>query len=72
MPRWRKSSFSYANGDCVQVAELPGGQVAVRDSKDPGGPQLRFPAAAWAAFTRSVKGDGDEIQPDSRTPDPGV
>jgi hypothetical protein len=36
--RWVKSSLSYANGDCVEVARLPDGRLAVRDSKDPGGP----------------------------------
>ena len=40
--RWVKSSYSFANGNCVEVAALPGA-VAVRDSKDPGGPVLTFP-----------------------------
>ncbi len=33
-PRWVKSSFSFSNSNCVQVASLPGGAVGVRDSKD--------------------------------------
>jgi hypothetical protein len=52
--RWVKSSLSFANGDCVQVARLPDGRVAVRDSKDPGGPVLRFTPAEWAAFLGGV------------------
>jgi Domain of unknown function (DUF397) len=47
---WVKSSFSFANGNCVEVAELPGGWIGIRDSQDPGGPVLRFTRAGWAAF----------------------
>ncbi|CAG6396143.1 DUF397 domain-containing protein [Streptomyces cocklensis] len=54
--RWRKSSYSGAsNGDCVEVADGIVGAVPVRDSKDPQGPALVFPAAAWAAFLADVK-----------------
>ena len=47
---WVKSSFSFANGNCVEVAELPGDSVGIRDSRDPGGPVLSFTRAEWAAF----------------------
>lgn len=51
---WRKSSYSGSEGgECVEVAELGAG-VAVRDSKDPHGPVLAFPAAAFGAFTRAL------------------
>ncbi|MBO4161587.1 MULTISPECIES: DUF397 domain-containing protein [Micromonospora] len=46
---WRKSSHSGDEGACVELASLPG-RVAIRDSKDPGGPVLLFPPTAWAAF----------------------
>jgi Domain of unknown function (DUF397) len=49
-PRWVKSSFSFSNGACVEVADLPGGAVGVRHSKDPSGPVLRFTPAEWHAF----------------------
>jgi hypothetical protein len=47
---WVKSSFSFANGNCVEVAVLPGGWIGIRDSRDPGGPVLRMTRAGWAAF----------------------
>jgi uncharacterized protein DUF397 len=44
---WRKSSFSDQGGsDCVEVA-VGVTEVAVRDSKHPTGPHLRFPTPAW-------------------------
>ena len=48
--RWTKSSLSYSNGDCVEVADLPDGHIGVRDSKDPQGPVLRFSSSEWGAF----------------------
>lgn len=51
---WRKSSFSKQNGNCVELAQLPAGGVAVRDSKDPHGPALRFTRAEWAAFVAGM------------------
>ena len=51
---WRKSSFSTAEGNCVEVAELPEGARAVRDSKDPSGPVLWFTPSEWAAFVAGV------------------
>lgn len=54
--RWRKSSYSNGNGgDCVEVADLQEGIRAVRDSKDPSGPALRFSAAEWSTFTAAVR-----------------
>ena len=38
---WRVSSWCAA-GDCVAVGRLPDGQVLLKDTKDPDGPQLRF------------------------------
>ena len=49
-PRWVKSSFSFSNGNCVEVASLPGHTVGLRDSKDPEGPALRFSPHEWRAF----------------------
>jgi hypothetical protein len=54
-PQWVKSSLSFANGDCVEVASLADGLVGVRDSKDSDGPVLRFTPAEWRAFTGGVR-----------------
>ncbi|MFF4290995.1 DUF397 domain-containing protein [Streptomyces sp. NPDC001633] len=51
---WRTSSYSAANNECVEVAELPV-WTCIRDSKDPSGPVLRFTAAAFATFVEDVK-----------------
>lgn len=53
---WRKSSYSGQAQSCVEVADgMPGG-VAVRDSKDPGGPALILTPAAWRTLARRVRG----------------
>jgi hypothetical protein len=55
-----KSSYSGGNAgqECVEVAVNIPGTVAVRDSKDPGGPILRFTPAAWADFhTALIQGE---------------
>ncbi|MER7848090.1 DUF397 domain-containing protein [Kitasatospora sp. NPDC096077] len=52
---WRKSSYSAQQGQCVEVAPGFPGLVPVRDSKDPNGPQLAFPAGAWHSFLTAVR-----------------
>lgn len=39
----------------VEVACTAAAVIAVRDSKDPDGPKLAFPAGQWREFTRRVK-----------------
>lgn len=52
---WRKSSYSGGNGgECVEVAAMRSATTAVRDSKDPHGPRLRFSNDAWAAFAAAA------------------
>ncbi|WP_338931111.1 DUF397 domain-containing protein [Streptomyces netropsis] len=51
---WRKSSASGGEGNCVEVAGLPGGAVAIRDSKDTRRTPLLFNAPEWAAFRQGL------------------
>ncbi|WP_329314289.1 DUF397 domain-containing protein [Streptomyces sp. NBC_01262] len=54
-PRWFKSSYSAGQGtECVETAFVAAG-VAVRDSKDPGGPRLGFAGAEWSLFVTAVR-----------------
>lgn len=56
--KWRKSSRSGGNGNCVEAASLPGGAVAVRNSRFPQGPALIYTREEMAAFLEGVK-DGE-------------
>jgi Domain of unknown function (DUF397) len=57
--RWAKSSRSGpTGGNCVEVARLDDGQVAVRNSRHPSGPALVFTALEWEAFVSRAK-DGE-------------
>ena len=51
---WRKSSRSSESANCVEVAGALV-TVAVRDSKDPEGPVLRFPRGAWVEFVAGLR-----------------
>lgn len=56
--RWVKSRHSNAEGNCVEVASLVDGGVAVRNSRDPDGPALVYTPAEVAAFVAGAK-DGE-------------
>lgn len=49
-----KSSYSIDERECIEVAANIPATVAIRDSKDPDGPILRFTPDAWAAFRAAV------------------
>jgi hypothetical protein len=51
---WFKSKASGANG-CVEVAHLPDGGVALRDTKDRGKPAHVYTGDEWDAFLVGVK-----------------
>ena len=54
-PHWVKSSLSFSNSNCVEVADLPGGQIGVRHSKHTEGLVLRFTPGEWKAFLGGVR-----------------
>jgi Domain of unknown function (DUF397) len=57
--RWVKSRHSGpTGGNCVEVALVTGGAVAVRNSRHPAGPALVFSAPEWEAFVEGVR-DGE-------------
>jgi len=61
---WRKSRHSGPQGNCVELAALPDGAVAVRNSRHPEGPGLVYTRSEITAFLRGVKdGDFDGLLP---------
>jgi hypothetical protein len=59
---WRKSSASNPSGNCVEIAVLADGGVAVRNSRYPDGPALVYTRAEVAAFLTGVlNGEFDDL-----------
>ncbi|MBF8190164.1 DUF397 domain-containing protein [Nonomuraea sp. K274] len=52
---WRKSSFSGDNGNCLEVAPLAGGRIAIRDTERPDMHPFVVSAPVWTAFTSGAK-----------------
>ena len=60
--QWRKSQASNPSGNCVEVAGLPDGDVAMRNSRHPSGPALVYTRAEVAAFLAGVRnGEFDDL-----------
>ncbi|NDZ77126.1 DUF397 domain-containing protein [Streptomyces sp. SID10853] len=55
---WTKSRHSAPGGNCVEVAALPDGSIALRNSRHPQGPALVYTRAEIAAFLAGAK-DGE-------------
>ncbi len=56
---WIKSSYSGpTGGNCVEVAFLSDGNVAMRNSRHPEGPALVFTRPEWDAFLDGAR-DGE-------------
>lgn len=59
---WRKSKRSGAIGNCVELAELPCGDFALRNSRHPDGPALIYTRDEIAAFVSGAKdGEFDDV-----------
>lgn len=56
--QWQKSRHSNSQGTCVEFAKLPGGDVAVRNSRFPEGPALVYTHAEVVAMLLGIK-DGE-------------
>ncbi len=56
--QWLKSRRSNSQGNCVEIAELPGGRVAMRNSRHPDGPALIYTRPEIEALILGAK-DGD-------------
>ena len=56
--RWQKSWRSNPNGECVELAALPSGEIAMRNSRFPAGPVLLYTQAEITAFLAGAK-DGE-------------
>lgn len=52
---WGKSSLTSSNGNCVEVARLPGGTVGLRNSRNPERPVLQFTPGEWHAFIEGMR-----------------
>ena len=61
-PTWIKSSLSFSNGNCVEVASLTHDEIGVRNSRDTDGAVLRFTPDEWHAFLGGArKGEFDSF-----------
>jgi len=69
--KWRKSRHSNPSGNCVEMARLPGEQVAVRDSQRPDGPALLFSRTAWERFLCGLREGAAELALAGRKPASG-
>jgi hypothetical protein len=59
---WRTSRFSGNNGTCVEVAALPDGYIAVRNSNHPKAGVVLFTRAEMRAWIDGVKaGEFDDL-----------
>jgi len=59
---WQSSQHGDRRAACVEMAVLPGGSIAMRNSRHPGGPALIYTHAEIEAFIAGAKdGDFDDL-----------
>jgi Domain of unknown function (DUF397) len=60
--RWQKSQHSNPNGACVELAALPSGEIAMRNSRFPAGAVLLYTQAEIHAFLAGARdGEFDDV-----------
>jgi hypothetical protein len=60
--RWVKSQYSNGTGECVELATLPSGEIAMRNSRFPAGPVLVYTPGEIKAFLAGAKdGEFDQV-----------
>jgi Domain of unknown function (DUF397) len=60
--KWRKSTFSGQNGECVEMAQLPDGTTLVRNSNQPDAGTLTFTRGEISAWLKGCKaGEFDDL-----------
>jgi hypothetical protein len=60
--RWLKSQYSNGTGECVELATLPTGEIAMRNSRFPAGPVLIYTQGEITAFLAGAKdGEFDQV-----------
>jgi hypothetical protein len=58
---WRKAQAGVNHGQCVELARAEG-LIAIRVSKNPAGPVLKYTPAEWRAFLNGAKnGEFDDL-----------
>jgi hypothetical protein len=56
--KWRKSTRSIGNGQCVEAASLTDGRLVMRDSMNTCGPIILVTQWGWQTFVKGIK-DGE-------------
>ncbi len=63
--QWRKARRSANNGACVEAAPS-GGQILIRDSKDPSGPILGYASIKWRMFISEARAGLYDVSPSEK------
>jgi hypothetical protein len=62
--KWVKANVSSPTGDCVEVARLANGDVAVRNSRDTTGPALVYTRSEFRAFVAGARAGDFDVMTD--------
>ncbi|MFG2311128.1 DUF397 domain-containing protein [Streptomyces sp. NPDC048566] len=68
---WQSAPGTEQHEERVEIANLPGGAVAMRSSLDPG-TVLRYTEAEWRAFVLGARDGEFDLEPAPRTAGPAA